>query len=215
MDITILITTEDTSEYTTYPFLEKLVPRLIDELVESGGCEPYFDANLERGFYESGPFIESMKELVEKNSGYTLILIHQDAEAPSQENVIKYKFNPLFEVLSDSITRRLVKVIPVRMIEAWLCADSEAFHRVSYLDDVQDNSVFPNNTKNVKSIQDPKSELKQYISKNPRTGKRRRINLNDLYEPLGSKVNIAKLKKVPAFKEFRKDLKNALNALNP
>ncbi len=77
MDITIIITTEDSSKHTTYPFLTNLLDRLIDELVKSGECKPYFEiSHIERGYYESGSFVKSLKKFVENNSGYSLILIH-------------------------------------------------------------------------------------------------------------------------------------------
>lgn len=216
MDITILITTEDSSEYTTYPFLAELVPRLVTDLIISEECKPYFEINhIERGNYASGSFVEAVELLIRENTGYSIIIIHQDAEGATQDAVVKNKFDPLLASLSDRGNNDLVKVIPVRMIEAWLCVDFEAFTEVSYIKGERDETVFPNTPAGAERIHNPKAELRRYIRENSIARRGRKIQLNTLYEPLGSKISIDELKRVPAFREFREDLRNALNALIP
>ena len=149
--------------------------------------------------------------------GYHALIIHADADAPTEVDALQYRYEPgrqLVETSEDDVCDDLLPIIPIRMTEAWMIADFEAFQDVVGTVLSADDLGFPNSPHQVEAIQDPKHEMSiaidQIFSGRRR---RRRVRLGQYYEPLARHVRLDELEKVPAFQQFTCDLTSVLAQL--
>lgn len=104
-----------------------------------------------------------------------------------------------------------VPVIPVREMEAWAIADPMALAALlrSTLD--ADALGLPTDARTCESVDDPKAALVQAVARARSRTRRRRASIP--YEPLGERVDLARLERLPAFRAVRGVLVGALTEL--
>lgn len=167
---------------------------------------------------EAGNQAERILSVARKAAGYHALIVHADADAPTREDALAHRIEPGWQLVREAenqICRALLPIIPVRMTEAWMMADVEAFRQVVGTDLPADQLGFPNQPHEVESIQDPKQELGVALNQ-VFTGQRRRrkVNLGQYYEPLARRIRMEVLERVPAFRAFADDLTELLQRLS-
>ena len=103
----------------------------------------------------SGNFIEQMKNIENEHSGLNVIFVHMDADDRNQRAVLETKWNPWLEVCTNKDL--WVPVIPIKMLESWMLADTNALSRVFILSEKVIIEITEN--KPVESIINPKEKL--------------------------------------------------------
>jgi len=153
-----------------------------------------------------------------KEYGIMVLCVHADADGPSDDNVMHNKIIPAqtkLEEYSDmEICRIQVSVVPVQMIEAWMLADKTLFKKEI---GTNINEVDLGIYKEPEEITDPKSVIKDAIriSREDLTRRRRHdLTINDLYLPIGQKIQIDKLNQLPSFNKFKNSIRIAYRKLN-
>lgn len=151
--------------------------------------------------------------------GYHILIVHSDADDNTDTEAFENRINPGFELVDNEIgkiCRNLIAIVPITMTEAWMIADKNALKEEigTNKDDHELNLNFP--LKNIESIGNPKDKIIEVIriacTDNP--SRINRINLSDLYLPLGQNVDLAILNNLAAYKKFRQDLSIALRKIN-
>jgi hypothetical protein len=160
---------------------------------------------------------ERVLSVAQKAAGYDALIIHRDADARTADNARVIYFEPGLQMVQNSqenACRELLPIIPIRMTEAWMMADVEAFLAVVGTSLNAAELGFPSQPRQVETILDPKHELNLILGQVfTRRRRRKRANLGQYYEPLARYIELEKLDGVPAFHQFTGDLTNLLHSL--
>lgn len=129
---------------------------------------------------------------------------------------LKEKFIPLFESIKSNdklICKEIIPVIPVQMIESWMLADIGLF-----LDEI---STYKTKTElglngNPETFTNPKNKIKealQIINKEKPKKRRKDLQISDLYQIIGQKIEIDELLKLNSFRKFYNQISESLQNL--
>lgn len=168
-------------------------------------------------------FSEYVQAAVEDayDTGAAILLIHSDADRDNYSERYDHKFRPAFQSLSAQDSEasnyfqdKIVPVIPVRMIEAWMLADKDLLRqKISTNMSVSDLGL----DGNPESMTDPKDRINQaFVRVNSPSSRNRRLCVNDisqLYEPLGNAIPTSSLMRLDSYQKFRDELRKALRVL--
>lgn len=199
-------------------FLYSVIERSIDKLIfEYGGItEIYIDEiKKEKGKRFVQQIIDANIDYHKKNF-INILLIHNDSDYHNDSKVINEKFNPLIheiKLVNDQICKEIIPIIPVHMIEAWMLADIDLF-----LDLISSNKnkLELKLNGNPESFTDPKDKIKkalQIINQERPKKRRKDLQINELYQLIGQKLEIDKLLELDSFKKFHNNLIKSLEKL--
>ncbi|MDZ4763639.1 MAG: DUF4276 family protein [Chloroflexota bacterium] len=198
-----------------YGFIQPLVERLLNEIIPHVDIFAY-SIKIEKEAYS---LVRTMLEVAKAGYGYSLIIFHQDADASDTQKCLSERFQPRYETVKNTdeqINKTFVPIIPVRMTEAWMLVDFEAFKRVTGTDKNADDLEFPNRPHQVEALQEPKFIFEQAVRKSRNSSRRRRrmIDPSEIYVPLAAQIDLERLRLVPSFHEFETGLKDILQQLH-
>ncbi len=146
--------------------------------------------------------------------GYHALVIHSDADDLTYQQAYQERFGPGKELLKDQkrACRDLIPIIPVRMVEAWMLADSEALQKAL---SIKKNFNFLKRSRQVESYTDPKDVLDQVIrAAYPDYPKLWSKLRGKLYAELAPLIRLELLYQVPAYREFVRELAKTFKFLN-
>lgn len=158
-------------------------------------------------------------QAAKESYGYHILIVHSDADENSDKEAFENRIYPGFSLVEDEvgkICKNLVPIVPIRMTEAWMIADKNTLKEEigTDKDELQLELNFP--IKNVEAIAEPKEKIKKAIQlaclQNP--ARLARINIADLYLPLGQKVDLSILNHLGSYRKFKKHLTEALKKIN-
>lgn len=152
------------------------------------------------------------------NYGITILCIHTDSDNRSTDNAMQYKFTPFFNALKDmpeeEYCKHIVPTIPIQMIESWMLADKDLLKQLINAKEISDTDLGID--KQPESYADPKSVIEEAIRKamsNQPKKKRNQIGIADLYELLGNRLSLDKLRTIPSFTQFENNVINVFKEL--
>lgn len=211
--IIIGFTTEGTTDVR---FLESIIQRTFE--AEAFNCAGQIEIlPVQYIDKKGGDFIDVVKNYAQqaRERGIMILCIHCDADDKTDTSTFNYKINPSFDAVrciqGDNICKILVAIVPVRMTEAWMLSDTELLR-----DEIGTN-------KNDKDIgidklpeiySDPKETIENAIrvARKELTKRRRRdLTIGELYSPIGQKISLNNLGKLPSYEKFRNAVKDALS----
>lgn len=195
-----------------YNFLMPLVQRVLESLIPTFAvlATPFSDLRVSD---LSQP--EKILRVAREAAGYHLVIFHLDADGSTAERAYQERFKPGFEALAEypeKVNRDIVPVIPIRMTEAWLLVDFDAFRRVVGTGLTMNDLDFPTRPEDVEKISDPKAKLASAIR--IARGKRRPVPVAEVYEPIARVISLELLSKVPAYQVFVDALRDKLTELH-
>lgn len=181
-----------------YLFVQRIVLRYLNRLLPHIAFESIEVRHLE-GNSEQERFINLAKE----NAGYHFIVIHIDADDNDETKALENHFLPAYELIQnlETANKQLIPIIPIKETEAWLLADYTAFKEVIGTNLSAKMLGFPAQAHEVERLNKPKEILNTAISL--ARSKRRRIDLDELYQPMGELISLDILEKIPAFQKFQ------------
>jgi Domain of unknown function (DUF4276) len=105
-----------------------------------------------------------------------------------------------------------VPVVPVREIEAWTLVDGDTLREAFGTTLADEELHIARRPRDVEKILDPKQELREALlaAIGP---SRRRHGPADFFTRIGERVDLSKLRQVPAFMQLEQDLRGALRRL--
>lgn len=148
--------------------------------------------------------------------GIMTLAIHTDSDKDSYETRKQHKFVPAQQALDnldEDCCKLLTPVIPVRMIESWMLADTELLKdEMGTNKNDHDLGI----DRNPESIADPKSLIEQAIriATEDKPKRRQRLSIADLYSIIGDKIPLSALERLPSYKKFQDEVRATYNALN-
>lgn len=164
--------------------------------------------------------VEKMRLAAEKAYGSELLVFHLDSDHPTFERSVEERFRPGYEKLQIEAEKfpnhynlNIVPVIPIRMTDAWLLADFNAFRLSIGTDYSAKDLNFPERPQQIEAISDPKAVFEQAV----RTCSRRRrktIWPDEIWLTLAQKIDLALLEQVPAYRAFSERFAAILRQLN-
>lgn len=146
--------------------------------------------------------------------GITVLCIHCDADDKTDTNIFNCKIDPSFNAVMDmqenNICKILVAIVPVRMTEAWMLSNTELLK-----DEIGTNKSDKDIgiDKSPESYSNPKETIENAIriARQGLTKRRRRdLTIGELYSPIGQKISLSDLNKLPSYAKFRDAVKAAL-----
>ncbi|MBF0392764.1 MAG: DUF4276 family protein [Alphaproteobacteria bacterium] len=107
---------------------------------------------------------------------------------------------------------RIVPVVPVREMEAWPLADPQAIATALGIAAPIEDLDLPARPEDVESIRDPKQVLERiaFIGLRARRRKRRRLNQAPYLSGIAERIDLVRLRRVPAFQRLEEDFREAL-----
>lgn len=150
--------------------------------------------------------------------GMSVLCVHADSDARTIDDVITYKFSPLFYALdslgNDSHCKNIVPIIPIQMNEAWMLADKELLKAKINAASNRDEELGLQRTP--ESYADPKQAIEDAIriaqaGKTKRT--RKELSIGDLYDELGQSISLERLRTIASFNAFESNVRNAFRQL--
>lgn len=199
---------------TDVRFLENIIRRTFEDVALS--CEREVEIysvtwiKTSKGMSFVDQIQKAIKDADEFGIGF--VCVHCDADNENEAHVIEHKINPALEACKDfSIEKniKLLPLIPVYMTEAWMLADKSVFKDEisTQLADHDLGIDRPPETYN-----NPKEIIKEAIrlaqAGLPR--RRQKLNISDLYSPLGQKISLLSLKQLPSYQNFFEKISNLL-----
>lgn len=149
--------------------------------------------------------------------GVMVFCIHVDSDSNNDENVFTTRMRPLSERINAEereICKNIVPVVPVQMIESWMLADKQLLKEE--IGTMMSDAELGIN-KHPEWVTDPKKIIEDAI-RIAREGmvrrRRRDLTISELYQPLGQKIAIENLDKLPSYMKFKDAVRVAYRALN-
>ena len=148
--------------------------------------------------------------------GIMILCVHADADKPTDDWVMKTKIKPLLEKIqtcNDNACKLIVPVIPVRMSEAWMLADTILFKK-ELRTKINDDELGIN--KHPESIADPKRVIEDAIRVARKDVPKRKWNqfgIGELYESIGDNISLESLRQLTSFRKFEDHVRNAFKEL--
>lgn len=161
---------------------------------------------------------ECILHAARRASNYNILIVHADADHRTADRALKERFYPgylLVQQAEEDICRCVLPIVPIQMTEAWMLADPETLRATLGTSKSAQELGVPSKPKLVEADSDPKQTLKMIVSKvNTHRSRRQHLDVNTLYTLLGRKVDLSRLKDVPAYQRFVLDLANAFRTIN-
>lgn len=191
---------------TDVRFLENIIRRTFEDvaLLCEREIEIYSVTSIKA--VRGNGFVEQIEEAIKDadKQGIEFVCIHCDADDRNDEHVQEHKIIPAFEAcknFSSEKNIKLLSLIPVYMTEAWMLADKTIFKDEisTRLDDHELGIDRP-----PESYNDPKNIIKEAIriSQQGIARRRQKLDIADLYSPLGQKISLEALKRLPSYQKF-------------
>lgn len=200
-------------------FLFSVVERTIEQIIfQFGGATEIYIEELKKDMGK--PFVNQIIDasiIYQKENFINILLVHNDADDKDDSAVLKNKYFPLLQNIQSNnniICKEIVSIIPVYMIEAWMLADTDLFlHEISSSKNKTELGIGGN----PESLTNPKNKIKealQIINQQKPKKRRKDLQINDLYQIIGQKIEIEKLMKLNSFAKFYHQISNSLLKLN-
>ncbi|EJL73017.1 DUF4276 family protein [Chryseobacterium populi] len=200
-------------------FLFSIVKRSIDEIIFAyGGTTEIYIEEIKKDTGKS-----FVNQIIDANRNHhrenfiNILLIHNDSDHKDDSKVLNDKFNPLMDEIksidNEVICKEIIPIIPVQMIEAWMLADIDLFLDVI---SAAKNKADLKLNGNPESFTDPKDKIKkalQIINQEKPKKRRKDLQINELYQLIGQKIEIEKLLELNSFRKFHNNLISSLNKL--
>lgn len=159
-------------------------------------------------------FVEKMLEASKcawQEYGISVLCIHADSDARSLDAVMQNKFEPFFSALNSmseaDYCKHIIPTIPIQMIESWMLADKGLLKHLINAKDMSDADL--GLEKAPESYANPKNVIENAIriSMSEQSKKKRnQIGIADLYEILGNRLGLDKLRTIPSFVQFERSV---------
>ena len=201
---------------TDVRYLETLIPRLILDLVpRTHGPEAIVPDNPVDVFgVTNRSFDQEADRICKAIEAFQLLFVHGDTGTPAQEQHLADRTCALCERVKNSCglkRDRCVVIAPRRETEAWCLVDKTALRSAFGVWTGFDLSFVPDTGTGIESISDPKAVLKQI--QDSIAGSRRRRSPPVPYSGLGQMQGLERLRTLPSFGAFEKELVAALKTL--
>lgn len=206
---------------TDVRFLDGVIKKTLDELAFkcSGDVEtdliPIEISKVNLGFNEQ--VLNAAK--IAKDKGVEILFVHVDADDISDNSAFETKIIPAKNKLNlidnNTVCKNIVAVIPIYMTESWMLADKELLKSEI---EIAESDINLGIHKRPEEINNPKLVIESIIRKSKETqtkrNRKRGLEISDLYQIIGLKLELTELEKLPSYMKFKNSLQEVLIELN-
>lgn len=203
-------------------FLESVVKRTLEDVAFD--CTGDIDVELEvikitkTDLTFNEQVLEASKVAFDKFS-ILLLFVHTDADEKDDKAVFKNKIIPAQEALllqeDNTCCKKMVAIVPIQMTESWMIIDRNLLKSEIGVDETDAALGIHLNPE---TLNDPKAVIEGIIrfSKEDKTKRKRNkgLDISDLYQIIGQKVELSELEKLPSYLKFKNSLIEVLKELN-
>ena len=206
---------------TDVRFLSSVVERTLVDVVFD--CAGEFETKLEvitinkSGLKFNQQIIEASRFAFDK-FGVVFLFVHTDSDASTDELIFRTKIVPAEENLllqDDMHCKHIVAIVPIQMTESWMLADKNLLKEEIGIEKTDAELGIHLNPE---AITNPKSLIENIIrlSKEdlPKRRRNRGLNISDLYQIIGQKIEISELEKLSSYVKFKNSLIDKLRELS-
>jgi hypothetical protein len=151
--------------------------------------------------------------------GALLLFVHTDSDDVNDDIIFNSKIIPANEalLLKDEVEycKRMVAIVPIRMTESWMIADKELLKSEIGIEKTDAELGIHLNPE---LVNNPKNLIENIIriSKEDETKRKRNrgLEISDLYQIIGQKIELSELTKLPSYLKFKNSLIDKLKELN-
>ena len=209
--------------YVEGPTDARFLPRIIGRTAEHllAGCDvDILDPIVINGdIHRLSTLPAQIVAAAQRTHGYHILIVHQDADAPSEEAALRERIQPGLDAVRQQLgayQQTIIPLIPVRMVEAWMLSDPDALCHALPGCSALNALGLPDKPQQVERIQEPKAELQRIVKI---YGSRRRRRSQDsqlarLQEPLANAIALPRLERVPSYQAFVQRFSQALRDLH-
>lgn len=207
---------------TDIRFLSSVVERTLQDVAFdcTGNIETKLEIiNIQKGNLGFNDQVLEASRVGFDKFGIILLFVHTDSDNLNDELVFNSKIIPANEMLliqdGNLYCKEMVAIVPVQMTESWMIADKQLLKNEIGVDKTDAELGIHLNPE---LINDPKSQIESIIrlSKEDQTKRKRSkgLNISELYQIIGQKIELNELQKVPSYLKFKNSLIHKLKELN-
>ncbi|MEN0003294.1 MAG: DUF4276 family protein [Bacteroidota bacterium] len=204
---------------TDYRFLNSIIRRTYEELAFDcvGDVEILSVQNIKIDSDTFPEYVFNAAKKAYQELGVMILCVHTDADAKSDNDIFDQKINPAIDKVlnegGEEVCRIIVPIVPITMTESWMLADEDLLK-----DEIGTNQSLAvlGITNKPEHISNPKEKLKEVIRAAfaKHKGRRKQLNIAELYLPIGQKAKLEKLRALTSFKKFEESAREALIKMN-
>ncbi len=205
---------------TDNEFLIPIIKRTVDDLVfERGvGDIDVDEIRLLKVKKTGKSFAEYVVDAAEEalGNGSQLMIVHSDSDRDTYEQRYEHKFLPAYEALNNSdddevkaFEKKLIPIIPIRMIEAWMLADHDLL-KENIGTQLSDADLGISGAP--ESIADPEA-IRTAQANQTYKRKTKVSSISELYGYIANQMDINKLKHLSAYNRFVGELERGLRLI--
>jgi hypothetical protein len=199
-------------------FLPVVVQRTAERVVEGANADVEVSPVLALGADVRGSTTRARADCIAEAARLArhldVLVVHTDADRRTRDRALRERVEPGMALVQElraggeALCGTLVPVVPVRMVEAWMCADVEGLLAALPVERAVAAELLPAASAEVERLADPKDVLRRLVERSALRARRRRAGVPQ--ERLGTAICLEVLDQVPAYAAFRDDLRRAL-----
>lgn len=152
-----------------------------------------------------------------QESGIIILCYHADADDINDQKAFTERIDPAFEIIKqtdENLGKNLIAIVPVQMTESWMLADTELLKKeLGSQKSDQELGI----DRHPESVSDPKEVIAKAIEitrQDYPQRRRHKLTIQQLYQPIGQKIQLEELEKLSSYQKFRNAVQNLLTQLN-
>ncbi|WP_396155213.1 DUF4276 family protein [Flavobacterium macrobrachii] len=206
---------------TDVRFLSSVVERVLEQVAFdcTGDIETKVEIiNIDKSRKDFNQQVLEASKVASDKFGILLLFVHTDSDSVNDDLIFQSKIIPAQTLLrdqDDSYCKDIVAIVPIQMTESWMIADKKLLKEEI---GIEKSDTELNIHLNPELISNPKSVIESIIrlSKEDETKRKRNkgLNIADLYQIIGQKIELTELEKLPSYLKFRNSLIEKLRELN-
>ena len=213
-----IITGIHTEGTTDNRFLTPVIERTLTQIALECPAQSEIIVQFITVNYTGASFIDKVKAVTEEalKYGCNFLCIHADADNENSKKIYEYKINPAIKSLQDTYKEKMpyiIPLIPVQEMEAWMLADKELLKDEIGTTKSDTELYLP---KSPEQIAKPKERIEEaiHIATRDLPKKRQKLNIADLYLPIGQSVSLTKLAQLSSYLDFQENIRKAFKEAN-
>lgn len=207
---------------TDVRFLESVVKKTLDDLAFecTGDIETELKIiDIDKAGLSFNEQVFLASKMAKEEYDVLMLFVHTDADYYDDSIVFNSKIIPAKTFLEKQddklVCKKVVAIVPVQMTEAWMLADKNLLKdEIGVVGTDIDLGIH----RRPEEISNPKAVIENIIrfSKESQVKRKRRagLNISDLYQIIGQKIELSELESLPSYNKFKSSLREVLKELN-
>lgn len=206
---------------TDVRFLSSVVERTLEEVALdcTGDIETKVEiVSISKTGLNFNEQVLEVSKLAHEKYGVLILFVHTDSDSVNDDLVFQTKIIPAQKNLleqDDVCCKHIIAIVPIQMTESWMLADKELLKEEI---GIEKADVELGIHLNPESITNPKNVIENIIRMSkedlPKRRRNKGLNIADLYQIIGQKIELTELDKLSSYLKFKNSLKDKLRELN-